>query len=245
MVKCYGRITICIVSALCALNWKDWSEAFNAFFVHKPHKSTVYTGQAWNREDPNCPVYGRFQDIDVVCVEWRTRPLEEEIPISWLAKKLHNWSARKIVSKKQPLPAPRDLYQSSIYVTLSQEGFLEFRSLIQRCIPGAASLAVKLPKQRFLRWLLKMFMKDVKDTHLECGFWPEKTGRNLVVRAVSYPKGELQGRYPIYSPYSSFQEILQKWDGKRYSALPFRRANGNEFARDSLLWCAEQPLRPV
>ena len=232
------RINMFTVLAGCAvfdlLFWPD------AFLVPKPHRSTAFKGSSGM--DPNCPVYGRFQDLDVVCVEWRTQPMDQQIPVPWLAKKLYNWSAKKVL-KKQSLPSSGDLYQSSIFLTLSQDGFLEFRTLIQKCIPKTATFAIKRPEKKILRWFLKIFMKDVKHLHLECGFRPDQEGRHLLVRAVQRPSGELQRRCPVYAPYSSFQEILQKWDGKNYRVLPFRRANGNEFARDSLLWCAEQPQR--
>ena len=86
------------------------------------------------------PVYGRFPGADVVGLEWRTEPLEDEIPIPWLAKACHGLSARKLFARRKDLPASRDMYHSTIYVLLSFEAFLLFRSAIRLLFPldGAA-----------------------------------------------------------------------------------------------------------
>ena len=141
--------------------------------------------------------------------------------------------------KKKDLPSSRDFYKSSIHLTLSQKGFLEYRWVIQKCVPGAAHVAIKQPKLRLLRILLRLFMRDSAHTQLECGF--QSAGRLKVSSKLPKNPGELRRSLQVYAPYSSFQVILQKWEQQNHPEKDFRKAN--EFARECLLWCAEQPQR--
>ena len=185
-------------------------------------------------------IYGHFPDVDVVRLSWRTRPLEAQIPVKWLARKIHNWSAKKIFSKRKDLPSSRDFYNSWIDVTVLQnEGFFEFREVICKCIPKASRMAIKRPKIWILRVFLRLFMKDSRSTCLRFGFGPDG---NLLVSKSDVLQGELRRSCRIYSPYSSFQAILQKWETRPgRPGKEFR--NGNEFARECLLWCEDQPQR--
>ena len=54
---------------------------------------------AISRADRRARIHGHFPDVDVLRVEWRTAPLQRQIPVPWLARKVHNWSARKIVAR--------------------------------------------------------------------------------------------------------------------------------------------------
>ena len=185
-------------------------------------------------------IYGHFPDVDVVKLSWRTKPLEAQIPVRWLARKIHNWSAKKIFSKRKDLPSSRDFYNSWIDVTVLQnEGFFEFREVICKCIPKASRMAIKRPKTWILRVFLRLFMKDSRSTCLRFGFGPDG---NLLVSKSDVLQGELRRSCRIYSPYSSFQAILQKWETRPgRPGKEFR--NGNEFARECLLWCEDQPQR--
>lgn len=185
-------------------------------------------------------IYGHFPDVDVVKVSWRTKPLEAQIPVKWLARKIHNWSAKKIFSKRKDLPSSRDFYNSWIDVTVLQnEGFFEFREVICKCIPKASRMAIKRPRIWILRVFLRLFMKDSRSTCLRFGFGPDG---NLLVSKSDVLQGELRRSCRIYSPYSSFQSILQKWETRPgRPGKEFR--NGNEFARECLLWCEDQPQR--
>lgn len=185
-------------------------------------------------------IYGHFPDVDVVRLSWRTKPLEAQIPVKWLARKIHNWSAKKIFSKRKDLPSSRDFYNSWIDVTVLQnEGFFEFREVICKCIPKASRMAIKRPKIWILRVFLRLFMKDSRSTCLRFGFGPDG---NLLVSKSDVLQGELRRSCRIYSPYSSFQAILQKWETRPgRPGKEFR--NGNEFARECLLWCEDQPQR--
>ena len=185
-------------------------------------------------------IYGHFPDVDVVRLSWRTKPLEAQIPVPWLARKIHNWSAKKIFSKRKDLPSSRDFYNSWIDVTVVQnEGFFEFREVICKCIPKASRMAVKRPRIWILRLFLRLFMKDSRSTCLRFGFGPDGS---LLVSKSNVLQGELRRSCRIYSPYSSFQEILQKWE--RRPGRPGKEfRNGNEFARECLLWCEDQPQR--
>lgn len=185
-------------------------------------------------------IFGHFPDVDVIRVDWHTKPLQRQIPLPWLANKIHNWSTRKI-AKSQVLPASRDLYKSSIRVTLAHNGFLEFRPVIQKCIPGAAQVAIKRPQTRVLRYFLRLLMRDSQQTRLECGFYSEGNLKICKVSSKSQYEGKLRRSCHIWAPYSSFQAILQKWEYQAEPTKDFRRAN--EFARDCLLWCAEQPQK--
>ena len=122
---------------------------------------------------------------------------------------------------------------------MSQKGFFEFRRVIQKCVPGAAQVAVKRPKRRLLRVLLRLFMRDSAHTQLECGF--QAAGNLRVSSELPKHLGTLRRSLQVYAPYSSFQLILQKWEQKKHPEKDFRKAN--EFARECLLWCAEQPQR--
>lgn len=185
-------------------------------------------------------IYGHFPDVDVVKLSWRTKPLEAQIPVKWLARKIHNWSAKKIFSKRKDLPSSRDFYNSWIDVTVLQnEGFFEFREVICKCIPKASRMAIKRPRIWILRVFLRLFMKDSRSTCLRFGFGPDG---NLLVSKSDVLQGELRRSCRIYSPYSSFQAILQKWETRPgCPGKEFR--NGNEFARECLLWCEDQPQR--
>ena len=185
-------------------------------------------------------IYGHFPDVDVVRLSWRTKPLEAQIPVKWLAKRIHNWSAKKIFSKRKDLPSSRDFYNSWVDVTVLQnEGFFEFREVICKCIPKASRMAIKRPRIWILRVFLRLFMKDSRLTCLRFGFGPDG---NLLVSKSDVLQGEMRRSCRIYSPYSSFQEILQKWETRPgRPGKEFR--NGNEFARECLLWCEEQPQR--
>lgn len=209
---------LCFAAVLCPLPW-----SFSAI----------------SQADRDARIHGHFPDVDVLRVDWRTRPLAAQIPVPWLARKVHNWSARKIVAKKKDLPSSRDFYKSSIHLTLLQKGFLEYRWVIQKCVPGAAHVAIKRPKLRLLRILLRLFMRDSAHTQLECGF--QSAGRLKVSSKLPKNPGELRRSLPVYAPYSSFQVILQKWEQQNHTEKDFRKAN--EFARECLLWCAEQPQR--
>ena len=103
---------------------------------------------------PDCPVYGRFQGVDVVGLEWRTEPLDDEIPIPWLARACHGLSSRKLFARRKDLPASRDMYHSTIYVLLSFEAFLLFRSGIRQLFPWTARQWIKAPRRRIIRWEL-------------------------------------------------------------------------------------------
>ncbi|CAE7369213.1 rep [Symbiodinium microadriaticum] len=117
---------------------------------------------------PDCPVYGRFQGVDVVGLEWRTEPLDDEIPIPWLARACHGLSSRKLFARRKDLPASRDMYHSTIYVLLSFEAFLLFRSGIRQLFPWTARQWIKAPRRRIIRWLLRPLMKGTRC--LECAF---------------------------------------------------------------------------
>jgi len=69
---------LCFAAVLCPLPW-----SFSAI----------------SQADRGARIHGHFPDVDVLCVDWRTRPLAAQIPVPWLARKVHNWSARKIVAK--------------------------------------------------------------------------------------------------------------------------------------------------
>ena len=200
--------------------------------------SWTFSQLSVSKADRRSRIFHHFPDVDVVRVDWRTRPLEAQIPLPWLARKVHNWSARKIVSKKTDLPSSRDFYKSSIHVTLSQKGFFEFRQLIQTCVPGASRVAIKRPESPLLRFLLRLVMRDSAQTRLECGF---HSAGDFRVSSRLPCDGELRRSFRIYAPYSSFQAILQKWVRQHDQRNDFRKAN--EFARECLLWCAEQPQR--
>ena len=108
------------------------------------------------------PVYGRFPGADVVGLEWRTEPLEDEIPIPWLAKACHGLSARKLFARRKDLPASRDMYHSTIYVLLSFEAFLLFRSAIRLLFPWTAQLWIRAPRRRIFRWEFHENRKPLK-----------------------------------------------------------------------------------
>ena len=190
----------------------------------------------------DCPVYGRFPGADVVGLEWRTEPLKDQIPIRWLARVCHWSSSQKFFARRKDLPASRDMYHSTVYITVSYDVFLQFRSPIQRWFPGTSKMWRRSPRRRLWRWLLKPFMKGTR--HLECGFGAdlENSGRNLLVRPIQHPRGELQRSCNITAPYSSLQMVFQEWAGKDYSANPMKKANCNQFARECLLWGEEQPM---
>lgn len=69
---------LCFAAVLCPLPW-----SFSAI----------------SQADRDARIHGHFPDVDVLRVDWRTRPLAAQIPVPWLARKVHNWSARKIVAK--------------------------------------------------------------------------------------------------------------------------------------------------
>ena len=179
--------------------------------------------------DTSSAVRGDFKDLDVVRVEWRTRPLK----LPW-AEGWHDFSSKRA---ERRLPRSSDGFKSSIYVTVSSE-LWEFRSLIQKCL--RRTVALRRPKSRMLRCLCFLFMRPFRDRQLECSFGPE-----LAVRSVSEAEGELRRSCGVYSPFSSFQEVLQRWHGLRSSWLPWKRSTSNDFARDSLLWCEDQPMHRV
>ena len=214
------------------------------FFYPTSHAHTSLRRRASLRRSSvrDCPVYGRFPDADVVGLEWRTDPLEDQIPVRWLARFCHQLSTRKVFSKRKDLPASRDMYHSTVYVFFSHEVFFQFRAILQRWFPRLAKLWKAAPTTRVIRWLWRPFMKGSRC--LECSFGAdlENTGWNLIARPVQRPRGNLQRRCNIRAPYSSLQMKLQEWSQKDYSANPLKKANCNEFVRECLLWGEDQPM---
>ena len=61
--------------------------------------ATSWSFSAISRADRGARIHGHFPDVDVLRVDWRTAPLgAAQIPVPWLARKVHNWSVRKIVA---------------------------------------------------------------------------------------------------------------------------------------------------
>ena len=185
--------------------------------------------------DTASAVRGDFKDLDVVRLEWRTRPLKLD---AWALGGWHDFSAKRAEKR---LPRSSDGFRSSIYVTYKASELWEFRGLIQRCQGKTRTLALRRPKSRLLRWLLSLFMRPARDRQLECSFGPELTVRSLSKEGV---EGELRRSCDVYTPFS-FQEVLQRWHGRRSSWMPWKRCSSNDFARDSLLWCEDQPMHKV
>ena len=204
--------------------------------VHSPGRLRPASAQR------DCPVYGRFPDVDVVSLHWHTEPLQDQIPVPVLARVCHWASTKKVFSKRKDLPASRDMYHSTVYVIVSKDLFFQFRGLIQKWFPSTSKRWRRAPRRRVFRWLLKPFMKGTRC--LECTFGADldSTGQNLWVCPVQHPRGVLQRSCEISAPYSSLQMKLQEWAPKDYSANPIKKANCNQFARECLLWGEEQPM---
>ena len=210
------------------------------FSYAKFRSLSVRDGDSGSRKNRICPVYGDFPDVDVVAVEWRTEPMDEQIPVPLLAKVFHWCSSKKMFAARPDLPASRDLYNSTIFVELSEPAFFAGRRLVQKLFPRTGRWT-KGPRNRFLKWILRPFTKGTR--WLECAFRDnvQHEGGNVVARPVDKRRGTYQGRRICPNiPFSEFQAILQEWDEREYYANPVMKQNCNEFAREALKWAEWQ-----